>query len=135
MVNYSQLLHVDWRSFLDMGIEYIAMGDFSEIRWSDSECRRLYKVWYGCSPEICAKIWTELQLFDLIANCARSHPEYLLWALDLLRCYDLEERSARFYHTTAKTFRTWSKHIINGIANLDKNCVSAMALVYLQLSL
>ena len=114
MTAFSQPIRfVNQESFVDIARFYLGGGSVTRSR---------FKVYFGCSAGMCAKLWMDLQRVNFINR--KTKPHHLLWGLSLLRCYELEEKNATFFHTNRKTFRQWSMFILQGLASLDKIYVS-----------
>lgn len=77
--------------------------------------KRRFKVLFGVSPVICAKVWTAL----IPSLPASASPLHLLWTLYFLKQYGKEEVNASFAQTTEKTYRKWCWTIIQKIAELQ----------------
>ena len=75
---------------------------------------RLFRSFFGTTPQVCEIIWDMLSA----RRPPHSTPKHLLWALLLLKQYNLESVNAVLTSTTEKTFRKWSLLYIQLISNL-----------------
>lgn len=95
---------------------------------------RTFRAFFGTSPQICVIVWNMLS-----QKPANSSPEHLLWALMVLKLYNLESVNASLVDVTEKTFRKWSLIFIRLLAGLQvvnmKNYVLLLWLYYLILCL
>lgn len=75
---------------------------------------RIFRAFFGTSPQVCEIVWDMLTT----RRPPNSVPEHLLWALMLLKQYNIESVNATLVGVTEKTFRKWSLIYIRLIAHL-----------------
>ena len=75
---------------------------------------RTFRAFFGTSPMVCVAVWDLL----LIYRPKKSTPEHLLWALMLLKRYNIESFNAALVGVSEKTFRKWSHIFIRLLANM-----------------
>jgi hypothetical protein len=75
---------------------------------------RKFRAFFGTSPIVCVVVWDML----LVHRPHKSKPEHLLWALLLLKRYNIESFNAALVGVTEKTFRKWSHTFIYLLSNL-----------------
>ena len=75
---------------------------------------RRFRAFFGTSPLVCLIAWD--QLFHVRPR--NSSPEHLLWALLLLKQYNIESMNASLCKVTEKTFRKWSLIFIDLLATM-----------------
>jgi hypothetical protein len=82
---------------------------------------RRFSGLFGCSPLICSKLWSLLQLDGYLNNLAagKQHPRHLLWALLFLKQYNPEEVNSQMCHCDEKTYRKWVWIVVKAIAELS----------------
>jgi hypothetical protein len=113
--------------------EFEAMGQELAgytISTSEKIKRDRFISFFGVEPLIVAVVWSMLvdvedEVHVCFANVESLKPEYLLWALLFLKCYNTTTRNAAIAGVDEKTFRNWSWIFVEAIANLDKEVVSA----------
>lgn len=75
---------------------------------------RKFRAFFGTSPLVCAVAWDIISM----ARPRKSTPQHLLWALLLLKRYDIESINATLVGVSDKTFRKWSHIFINLLADM-----------------
>lgn len=75
---------------------------------------RKFRSFFGCSPEVCEKLWNNLR-----DKPGDSSPKHLLWALLFLKCYNIGSVNASLVNVDEKTFRKWSWCFIELLSQLD----------------
>lgn len=73
---------------------------------------RKFKALFGISPQICWRVWSQLQS-SLPKN---RMPKHLLWASLFSKVYASEHVHCLLTNTTKKTFRKWTWIVINALA-------------------
>ena len=75
---------------------------------------RIFRAFFGTSPLVCSVVW------DLLyrARPRNSKPKHLLWALLLLKIYNIESLNATLVKASVKTFRKWSLIFIKLLARM-----------------
>jgi hypothetical protein len=86
---------------------------------------RKCRAFFGTSPIVCVVVWDML----LLHRPQKSMTEHLLWALLLLKRYNIESFNAALVGVTEKTFRKWSHTFIYLLSNLP--VVTKIPSVYL----
>ena len=76
---------------------------------------RLFRSFFGTSPQVCAILWDILST----QRPPNSTPKHLLWGLLLLKQYNIESINAVLVGASEKTFRKWSLIYVRLIANLS----------------
>ena len=76
---------------------------------------RKFRAFFGTSPMVCVTVWDML----LFHRPRKSTPEHLLWALLLLKQYNIESVNAALVGVSEKTFRKWSLIYIRLLANIQ----------------
>lgn len=96
--------------FWNVGLSY------THHKPSDSHMvgHRVFKTFYGVSPNVCASIWS--MITDKPQGCEQKH---LLWALLFLKRYNTESINAAIVGVSEKTFREWTWQIIDLLAALN----------------
>ena len=85
---------------------------------SDTFDRR-WRSHFGCSPEICSKLWL------ILAKCDQVSMKSLLWVLFFLKTYPTEsEACSRVGGIDEKAWREKIWELINNIALLEAKMVS-----------
>jgi len=79
---------------------------------------RQFKALFGCSPRVCAALWTRIQRRKL-SPCRYFTPSKLLWTLLFLKLYSSEDVLAIMVGCTSKTFRQWVWYGIDVLGELD----------------
>ena len=75
---------------------------------------RKFRAFFGTSTLVCVVVWNLL----FVHRPRKSKPEHLLWALLLLKRYDIESVNAVLVGVSEKTFRKWSHRFIFLLSNL-----------------
>ena len=75
---------------------------------------RKFRTFFGTTPQICAIIWSKMSA----TRPDKASPEHLLWALLLLKLYNIESINAALTGVSEKTFRKWSLIFIRLLASL-----------------
>lgn len=75
---------------------------------------RKFRAFFGTTPLVCIVAW------DLLRDVrpGNSIPDHLLWALLLLKGYNIETTNAALVGVSEKTFRKWSLSFIELLANM-----------------
>ena len=88
---------------------------------SESEYRK-YREYFGCSIDTKVALWILLSKFTDIGKAKVKH---LLWTLLFMKVYTTESVLCGLVgHPSEKTFRKWTKLIIEQIASLEEFLVS-----------
>ncbi len=75
---------------------------------------RKFKAFFGTTPMACFIVWELL----LTTRPKKSKPEHLLWALLLLKRYNIEAVNAALIKVSEKSFRKWSLIFIDLLASM-----------------
>lgn len=75
---------------------------------------RVFRSFYGCSPQVCSKIWSLIEKTAPVA----SRPKHLLWCLLFLKRYNTEHVNSAITHVDEKTFRGWVWIFVRLLADL-----------------
>ena len=90
---------------------------------SENEFRK-YRQYFGCSIDTTVALWILLSKF---ADIGKAKVEHLLWALLFMKVYSVEVVLCGLVgHPSEKTFRKWTKFMIEQIANLEEFLVSQL---------
>ncbi|KAK4037477.1 hypothetical protein OUZ56_029510 [Daphnia magna] len=84
------------------------------LRGSISMGYRLFRSFFGTSPQVYAIVWDILST----QRPPNSTPNHLLWGFLLLKQYNIESVNAVLVGASEKTFRKWSSIYVRLIANL-----------------
>ncbi len=80
---------------------------------SISQGYRKFRTFFGTSPMVCVAVWGML-----VCRPLKSRPEHMLWALMLLKLYNIESVNAALVGVSEKTFRKWAHIFIRLLSNL-----------------
>ena len=89
---------------------------------SSERSQKIFKDFFGCSPDIAAEIWALLLLYTDFIN-AKSCPFYFLCGLLLLKLYNTEEQLAGMAGCHPDTFRKWAWYYVHAISYLEGELV------------
>ena len=72
--------------------------------YKESENLERFWIWYGPSPRICSKIWSDLQTTNVLCRVAcDANPLHLLLALWFLKAHPAETELVEQFHKSNKT--------------------------------
>lgn len=121
--------------------EFEAMGQQLagyNVSTSEKIRRNRFVSFFGVEPLIVSIVWSMLvdvedEIMVCFAAVDKVKPLYLLWALLFLKCYNTNTRNAAIAAVDEKTYRNWSWMVVEAIANLDREVVSANLIFLIQL--
>lgn len=103
------------------------MNDLTNIFWSEGLSfagrstslsgltgMRIFKSFYGVSPEVCSQLWHMMD--DKPEN---AEPKHLLWAFIFMKSYNTEHVNAGLVMCDEKTFRKWVWLFIDMLSSLQ----------------
>lgn len=85
-----------------------------KIENSDLTGMRVFRTFYGVSPDVLSKLWQLIQ-----DKPDGSEPKHLLWCMLFLKNYHKEHVNASIVKVDEKTFRLWVWRFVQMLANLD----------------
>jgi hypothetical protein len=108
------------------------------VSTSEKIRRNRFVSFFGVEPLIVSIVWSMLvdvedEIMVCFAAVDKVKPLYLLWALLFLKCYNINTRNAAIAAVDEKTYRNWSWMVVEAIANLDREVVSANLIFLIQL--
>lgn len=98
------------RIFWNQGLNYANHNPNN----SETVGHRIFKCFYGVSPNVCSAVWRMFQ-----NTPPNAEPKHLLWALLFLKRYNTEHINAAIVGTSEKTFREWAWELIDMLAELS----------------
>ena len=94
---------------------------------SEKDFNKMWRSFFGCSPEICVKIWALLKKHSFLPPMPKCR--HLMWALLLLKTYAHDSASSALVGgCDLKTWRKYSWDYVSYIANLEPKVVSLLVL-------
>ena len=86
---------------------------------------RRFRAFFGTCPQVCVMVWrtlTKLQWFQK-NNIKTPNFRHLLWALQFLKAYDVQEIHACEIGIDKKTWRKWIWKYVEAITSISKHVV------------
>lgn len=117
---------VDWPSHVDFQDLGFAIMRRESSRANVETRKRRFISWFGMEPIFVALTWCKLHESGWLNFAGkRPKPVHLLWTLNWLRCYHVEDIGSAIAGVDEKTYREKVWFYAEGIARLDTAVVSS----------
>jgi DDE superfamily endonuclease len=107
---------------LAKGLELVGFDDERQAKSGQEANIELFKEHYGSMPFVCAQLWEDLQVTNIIdarvSNARQKHFDYFMAALHFLKAYPTEGRLAGIFKRCKRNCRDWSWRYVKKISLL-----------------